>query len=173
MDNLLCLCDVWNGLSDINANVSISTIFKNGQFLLEYYFLHHRNLPFEENLLSDNYYFSILNFHSENTKGTTILYIYSIWEERLKAFLKVFLIDWRYWDILKTSFLSMFFKMLLYIVVFSISSMGKHIEENIKNSFFICIKFVERRRKYVWKMSPGDARIMIFYGRLENVNLTL
>ena len=35
MDNLLCLCDVWKGRSYVNSNVSISSIFNNGQFYLK------------------------------------------------------------------------------------------------------------------------------------------
>ena len=45
MDNLLCLRDVWKSRSYVNSNVSISLIFNNGQFYLNYYFLHHRNPP--------------------------------------------------------------------------------------------------------------------------------
>ena len=43
MDNLLCLCDVWKGRSYVNANVSVSSIFSNGQFCLKCCFLRHRN----------------------------------------------------------------------------------------------------------------------------------
>ena len=32
MDNLSCLCDVWNGWSYVNSNFSASSIFSNGQF---------------------------------------------------------------------------------------------------------------------------------------------
>ena len=39
MDNLLCLCDVWKGRSYVNTNVSVSSIFSNGQFYLKYFFL--------------------------------------------------------------------------------------------------------------------------------------
>ena len=64
MDNLLCLCDVWKGQSYVNANVSISSIFNNGQFYLKYYFLRHWNSSLEEIQLSVNCYVSIINFHS-------------------------------------------------------------------------------------------------------------
>ena len=45
MDNLLCLYDAWKGRSYINANVSVSLIFNNGQFYVKYYFLRDRNSP--------------------------------------------------------------------------------------------------------------------------------
>ena len=45
MGNLLCLCDAWKGRSYTNANVSVSSIFNNGQFYLKYYFLRDRNSP--------------------------------------------------------------------------------------------------------------------------------
>ena len=45
MNNLVCLCDVWKGRSYLNANVSISSIFNNGQFYLKYYFLRHWSSP--------------------------------------------------------------------------------------------------------------------------------
>ena len=60
-----------------------------------------------------------------------------------------------------TSFLGKFFKMHFYIVAFAMLTIGKHVEENIKSSFYICIKFVERRPKNVWKMSPGGVHIMM------------
>ena len=83
--------------------------------------------------------------------------------------------DWRYWDALTTSFLSIFLKMLFHIVVFSILTIckhryvGKHAEGN---SFYICIKFAARRPKEVWKMSLADVRIMMFYRRSDNLNVT-
>ena len=42
----------------------------------------------------------------------------------------------------------------------------------MKNTVYICIKFVKRRPKDGWKMSLGDVRIMLFYGCPEKVNLT-
>ena len=88
MDNLLYICDVRNGRSYINANVSVSTIFNNGQFFLKYYFLHDRISPLEEIQLVSitTSLFSI--FIHQNTKGATVLYIYSILKERPKALLK-------------------------------------------------------------------------------------
>ena len=49
---------------------------------------------------------------------------------------------------------------------------GKHLEENIKNSFYICIKFAERRPKDGWKVSIGDVHIIMFFECPENANLT-
>ena len=43
MGNLLCLCDMWKGRSYENVNVSVSSIFSNGQFYLKYYVFRHRN----------------------------------------------------------------------------------------------------------------------------------
>ena len=43
MDILLCFCDVWKGRSYVNSNVSVSSVFNNGQFYLKCYFLCHRN----------------------------------------------------------------------------------------------------------------------------------
>ena len=60
MDHLLCLCNVWKGRSYVNSNVSVSSIFDNGQFYLKYYFLYHRNPPFKEIQLSVNCYVSVL-----------------------------------------------------------------------------------------------------------------
>ena len=37
VDNLLCLCDLWKGRSYVNSNVSVHSIFNNGQFYLKYY----------------------------------------------------------------------------------------------------------------------------------------
>ena len=45
IDNLLCLCDVWKGQSYVNTNVSVSSIFNNGQFYLKYYLLRRRISP--------------------------------------------------------------------------------------------------------------------------------
>ena len=64
MDNLLCLCNVWQGRPYVNANVCVSSILKKGQFYLKYNFLRHRNFPLEEIQLSVNCYVSILNFYS-------------------------------------------------------------------------------------------------------------
>ena len=88
MDNLLCLCDVWKCASDVNANISVSSIFSSGQFHLKYYFLRHRSSLLKEIQLSVNCYVSILNFH-QSTKTTTVFYIYNILEECCKALLKI------------------------------------------------------------------------------------
>ena len=81
--------------------------------------------------------------------------------------------EWRYGDIHKTSFSSIFPKMLFYIAFFfSILAMGKHIGGNIKYSLCICIKFVERGPKDVWKISPGSVYVMTFFRRPDNFNLT-
>ena len=45
MDNLLCLCDMWKGLSSVNFNFSVSLIFNNDQIYFRYYFLRPRNSP--------------------------------------------------------------------------------------------------------------------------------
>ena len=45
MKNLICICVMWKGQSYVNANVSVSSIFKNGQFFLKYHFLCHRRFP--------------------------------------------------------------------------------------------------------------------------------
>ena len=56
-------------------------------------------------------------------------------------------------EVTETSFLSIFFKMLVYITVVSILAIGKHIDMEVnisretENTFYICIKFVERRPK--------------------------
>ena len=41
-----------------------------------------------------------------------------------------------------------------------------------RNTFYICIKFVERHSKDVWNISLDDVGIMMFCGCPENVNLT-
>ena len=80
--------------SYVNANVSVSLIFKNGQFFsevslfLSQKFSHQRHSAKCELL---RLYFSIL-IH-ENTKSTTVLCIYNIMEERPKPFLKIYLTD--------------------------------------------------------------------------------
>ena len=82
MNNSLCLCDVRKGRSYVNSNVSVSSIFNNGQFYLKYYFLHHRNppalSPLKEIQLSVNCYVSVFIFH-QNAKTITFLYIYRAW----------------------------------------------------------------------------------------------
>ena len=45
MDNLLSLCNVWKGRSYVDSNVSVSSIFSNGQFYIKYYFLRQKNPP--------------------------------------------------------------------------------------------------------------------------------
>ena len=126
------------------------------------------------------YLFSIL-IH-QNTKSTTDLNIYSILKERPKTFLKMFPIDVNrlkltrrphdviFGQIFKNAFLYRCFCNADYRSTYRY--VGKHVEENIKSSFYICIKFVERRPKNVWKMSSGGVHIMMFYGHPGNVNLT-
>ena len=61
IDNLLCPCDLSKDRSYVNANVSVFSIFNNGQFYLKYYLLRHsprRRDSAKCQLLS------ILNFHS-------------------------------------------------------------------------------------------------------------
>ena len=89
--------------------------------------------------------------------------------------------DWRYRDVI---FEHVFQNAFPYRCFFNIGyrqicrykhigkHIGKHVERNIKNTFYICKIFVERRPKDGWKMSLGDACIMMFYGRPENVSLT-
>ena len=60
----LCLVHGQLAMSVINDNVSVSSIFNNGQFYLTYYFLHQRNSPLKEIQLSVNCYVPILSFHS-------------------------------------------------------------------------------------------------------------
>ena len=38
MKNVICICNMWKGQSYVNANVSVSSIFKNCQFFLKYHF---------------------------------------------------------------------------------------------------------------------------------------
>ena len=74
-----------------NANVSVFSIFNNGQFYLKYYCLRHRNSPSKRFS-----YVSIATspiFIHQNTKSTTGYNIYNILEESPKALLKMFLID--------------------------------------------------------------------------------
>ena len=82
MKNSLCLCDARKGRSYVNSNVSVSSIFNNGQFYLKYYFLHRRNppalSPLKEIQLSVNCYVSVFIFH-QNAKTITFLYIYRTW----------------------------------------------------------------------------------------------
>ena len=61
--NLLCLCDVSKDRSYINTNVSVSSIFNNGQFCLKYYFIRHRNCSLQGIQLIVNCYVSVLTFH--------------------------------------------------------------------------------------------------------------
>ena len=78
MDNLLRLCNMWKGRSFVNADVSVSSIFNNGQFYLKYYFLRHWNFPLKEIQLTANCYVSFILFH-QNAKNKTVLYIYRNW----------------------------------------------------------------------------------------------
>ena len=73
-----------------NVNVFVSSVFKNAQCYLKYHFFCHINFPLEDIHVSVNCYISIFDFY-QNAKSTTVLYIYSILEERPKALLKMFL----------------------------------------------------------------------------------
>ena len=101
------------GRSYINFNVSVSSIFNNGQFYLKYYFLHHRSSPLIAIQLSVNCYVSILNFHLGGRSQSPPKNIPYRSQQT---------------DVTKTSFLSIFFNMLFYIVAFSILTVGKHID---------------------------------------------
>ena len=48
----------------LNANISASSVLKNGQFYLKYHFFSHRYFLLKETQLSVNWYVSILNFYS-------------------------------------------------------------------------------------------------------------
>ena len=89
-------------------SVSVSSIFNNGQFYINYYFLFHSNCPLQEIQFSINCYVSILNF-KQNSKNHSVLYNYRLWRN-VPNFSKNFPLlmptDWRS----KTSFLSMLFK---------------------------------------------------------------
>ena len=92
MDNLLCLCNMWKGRSYTNENVSVSSIFNNGQFYLKYYLPCHRNLPSKR--LSKAIATSLFSiFIHQNIKSTTSLNIYNILEKYPKALLRLCLID--------------------------------------------------------------------------------
>ena len=126
MDNLLCLCDVWKGRSYVNSNVSVSSIFNNGQFYLKYYFLHHRNpLSFREIQLSVNCYVSVLIFH-QNAKTITVLYIYSTWGTSQSLPKNV-----PYWQngltLPRRHFSAYFLKCFFILLLFWILAVGRHI----------------------------------------------
>ena len=98
-------------------------------------------------------------FIYQKTKSTTVLYIYGILEECPKSFLEIFLFDVDRLKLPKRSQDVIFghiFKMIFYIVVFSILATdkhvdigGKHTERIIKDSFYNCVTFVESRPKDV------------------------
>ena len=94
-------------------------------------------------------------FIHQNTKNTTGYNIYSILEKRPKTLLKVFLIN--------VNRLTLPILLQDVIVVFSILNIHK------KQSLYLHNICRETSKK---KMSLGDARIMMFYGCPENVNLT-
>ena len=145
MDNLLCLCYVRKSWSYVNSSVSVSSIFINGQFYLKYYFLHHRiteipsspplslSLPHTHTLkeiqLSVNCYVSVLIFH-QNAKTITVLqfFIFIALGGTSQSLPK----NVPYWrqqaDVIETSFLSIFLKILFCIIIFSILVIGKHID---------------------------------------------
>ena len=93
MGNLMCLCEILKCRSYLNANVSVSSIFRNVQFFLKYHFLCHRNFPLEEIHLSVNCYISIFILIRENTKNFTVLCICNILEQHPKAHLNISLND--------------------------------------------------------------------------------
>ena len=106
-------------------------------------------------------------FIHQNTKSTTDLYIYSILEVRTKARVKLCLIDFnrinlprRPQDVIFEHIIQNAF---LYRCAFNIDYratyryVGKHTEGNIKNSFYICIKFlrdVQRTREKSSLVTP-------------------
>ena len=129
MDNFLCFYDVWIGQSYANFNVSVSSIFSNGQFYLKHYFLHHRNLFPLKRFSQVSIARSPFSFFTKILKrfqffiftalgGTSQILPKNIpcWRQQT---------DKRLTEI---SFLSIFFKMLFYIIVFSILAIGKQID---------------------------------------------
>lgn len=150
MGNLIYLCK-W---SCVNANVSVSSIFKYGQFYFKYYSVTNISL-FQEIQQSVICHVSIWVY--QNTKSTADLYIYNIFGERTKAFLKMFIIDVEWVTFSKrpgdvTSFVSIFCKILLYVFFFNIwKYISKHIDRNIKNNFFIWINFLRDAPKDMWR----------------------
>ena len=77
-------------LQNVNGNISVTSIFNNDQFNLKYCFIRHK---FSVEVLIATSLFSISIHQIQNTKITTVLYIYNISENRPKEFLKVFVID--------------------------------------------------------------------------------
>ena len=86
---------MYKSLSNVNANVFITSIFKNGKFYLKYHLMYYlcQNSPIDDIHLGVNCYVSIFNFNHQNTKSTNVLYICNIFEKLPKALLKPFLID--------------------------------------------------------------------------------
>ena len=131
MNNLLSPCDMWNCRSYVNANVSVSLIFNNGDFYLKYYFFRYRNSTSKSfSLISKAIpLFSI--FIHQNTKSIAGNNIHSVLEECLKAILKMFLNDVNRLTLPKrlqdVIFCAYFSKCKFYIVVFSILTIGRHI----------------------------------------------
>ena len=127
MDNMLSLCDVWKGPSYVNSNISVSSMFNNGKFYPKYYFLRYRNSHskrFSEVLIAKSLLW--ISIH-QSTKSTTRYNICNILEEHPKTLLKMFLMTSQT-NVLKTLFLSIFFKMHFYIafLIFSILTISKH-----------------------------------------------
>ena len=130
----------------VNANVSVSSVLINGQFYLNYYFLHHRNSSskrFSQMSIATSLF---LMFIHQNTKSTTGLNIYNHLQERPKALLKMSLIDVNRLTLpgrpQNAIFEHIFQNVFLYCYFFNIDYryVGKHAGRKIKNSFYICIK---------------------------------
>ena len=76
----------------LNANVSVSVIFSNGRFYLNYYFVCQRPPhPLVEIQQVSNATFLFSIFMHQNTKSTARINVYSILKELPKALLKMFL----------------------------------------------------------------------------------
>ena len=113
IDNLLCLCDVWKGRSYVNSNVSVSSIFSNGQFYRNYYFVHpslRDPTNFTKMLKSLQFFIFIALGGTCQSLPKNVPY----WGQQT--------------EVSETSFSSIFFKMVFYIIVLSILAIGKHID---------------------------------------------
>ena len=183
LNDLLRLCDALKCQSYENANFLVSSIFKNGQFYFKYYFPSQRNFPLAEIQVSANFKSLFSIFIHQNTKSAGVIYVYNIFEERPKALLKMFLFDVDRLTLLRPPqdiiFEHILWNTFLYhCFFFNIDHrqthryLGKYIERSIKLSFYIGVKFVERRPTDMSKVSLGDVCIMEFYRRFENVILT-
>ena len=156
----------------------LSSILNNGQFYLKYYFLHHRTppspptittTPFKDIQLGVNCHVLVLIFAQNPKMLKPLQFFIFIALGGMSQSLPKNVLYWRQQtDVTETSFLSIFLKMLLCIVVFPILAIGEHIDMLVN----IFIKFVETPPKDGWKMFLGDVGIMMFYGCPKNDNLT-